>query len=66
VLASSAVEGVERVILASSSSVYGQSSRPTSESYLPDAYSNFYPLSKRVNEVTGKSSGATRCSRRLI
>jgi len=55
VLASSAVEGVRRVIIASSSSVYGQSSRPTSESDIPDSYSNFYPLSKRVNEMTGKS-----------
>jgi UDP-glucose 4-epimerase len=57
VLASSAVEGVKRVIIASSSSVYGQSSRPTSESDIPDSYSNFYPLSKRVNEMTAKSFG---------
>jgi len=55
VLASSAVEGVRRVIIASSSSVYGQTSRPSSESDIPDHYTNFYPLSKRINEMTAKS-----------
>jgi len=55
VLASSAVEGVRRVIIASSSSVYGQTSRPSSESDIPDRYTNFYPLSKRFNEMTAKS-----------
>jgi len=55
VLASSAVEGVRRVIIASSSSVYGQTSRPSSESDIPERYTNFYPLSKRINEMTAKS-----------
>jgi len=55
ILASSAVEGVRRVIIASSSSVYGQTSRPSSESDIPDRYANFYPLSKRFNEMTAKS-----------
>ena len=55
VLSSSSVEGVRRVIIASSSSVYGQTSRPSTESDIPDHYTNFYPLSKRVNEMTAKS-----------
>jgi len=55
VLASSAVEGVKRVIIASSSSVYGQTMVPSSESNIPDHYTNFYPLSKKVNEMTAKS-----------
>jgi len=55
VLASSAVEEVKRVIIASSSSIYGQTMAPSSESTIPDHYTNFYPLSKRVNEMTAKS-----------
>lgn len=52
VLAASAKSGVKRVILASSSSIYGQTSTSTSEEYLQDTYSNLYPLSKRINELT--------------
>lgn len=54
VLASSARNGVRRVILASSSSVYGDSMRISREEDLPDSYRNFYPVSKRINELTAK------------
>lgn len=54
VLAASAVSGVKRVILASSSSVYGGRSVPSKESDLPPHYSNLYPLTKRINEETAK------------
>ena len=52
VLASSAVEGVKRVIIASSSSVYGQLSTPAHEYDIQERLSNFYPLSKKINEIT--------------
>ncbi len=52
VLAASATSGVRRVILASSSSVYGSMSKPAKEDCLIDSFSNFYPLSKRINEMT--------------
>jgi len=52
VLASSAVEGVKRVILASSSSVYDQLSTPAHEYDIQERLSNFYPLSKKINEIT--------------
>jgi len=52
VLASSAVEGVKRVIIASSSSVYGQLSTPAYEYDIQERLSNFYPLSRKINEIT--------------
>ena len=54
VLAAGAINGVKRVILASSSSIYGQTSTPASETDLPSTYTNFYPGSKRINEITGR------------
>lgn len=54
VLAASATNGVKRVILASSSSIYGQISVPAAETELPSTYTNLYPASKRINEITGK------------
>jgi UDP-glucose 4-epimerase len=52
VLAASAVNGVKRVILASSSSVYGSTSKPSREDSSSDSFSNLYPLSKKINEIT--------------
>ena len=54
ILAASHANKVERTVIASSSSIYGNSSRMTSEDKLPKAYGNFYPLSKRINEMTAK------------
>ena len=54
VLAASAKNNVKRVILASSSSVYGDIREAARESELPAAYSNFYPMTKRINEMTAK------------
>ena len=54
VLAASAANKVKRVILASSSSIYGQTSVPAKEAELPSTYTNFYPGSKRINEITGR------------
>ncbi|MEM3455568.1 MAG: NAD-dependent epimerase/dehydratase family protein [Candidatus Micrarchaeia archaeon] len=53
VMAASAVNHVRRVILASSSSVYGNMIKIARESDLTDKFENFYPLSKRINELTG-------------
>ncbi len=54
VLAASAKNNVKRVILASSSSVYGDISEAAREPELPVAYSNFYPMTKRINEITAR------------
>ncbi len=55
VLASSLSEGVKRVILASSSSVYGDMKTAAAEESLPGQYGNFYPLSKLINELTART-----------
>jgi len=52
VLAASAVNGVKRVIIASSSSVYGSMHHIARESDVADKYENFYPMSKKINELT--------------
>ena len=52
VLAASANNNVKRVILASSSSIYGDIREAAKEPELPAAYSNFYPMTKRINEMT--------------
>ena len=52
VLAASAKNNVKRVILASSSSVYGDIREAAKEPELPAAYSNLYPMTKRINEMT--------------
>ena len=52
VLAASAASGVRRVILASSSSIYGSDTETMREDYLPSTYTNLHPLSKRINEMT--------------
>jgi UDP-glucose 4-epimerase len=54
VLAASQSNKVKRVVIASSSSVYGGASKVTSEDSIPETYSNFYPLTKRINEMTAK------------
>lgn len=54
VLAASAKNGVKKVILASSSSIYGDIKEAAKESILPDKYSNFYPMTKRINEMTAR------------
>ncbi|PMP75365.1 MAG: hypothetical protein C0180_01560, partial [Aciduliprofundum sp.] len=54
VLASSLHNNVKRVILASSSSVYGDSKTISIEDNIPENYRNFYPASKRINELTAK------------
>ncbi len=56
VLAASAKNNVKRVILASSSSVYGDINEAAVETRLPETYSNFYPMTKRINEMTAKLS----------
>ena len=52
VLAASAASGVKRVILASSSSIYGSDTGTMREDHLSSTYTNLYPLSKRINEMT--------------
>lgn len=57
VLAASARNNVKRVILASSSSVYGDLRKAAQEDILPEGYSNFYPVTKRINEMTARLMG---------
>ncbi len=54
VLAASAKNNVKRVILASSSSIYGDIREAAREPKLPATYSNFYPMTKRINEMTAR------------
>ena len=54
VLEASAKNNVKRVILASSSSIYGDIKRAAVETLLPETYSNFYPMTKRINEMTAR------------
>ena len=54
VLAASKAQGVKRVLIASSSSIYGSITKPVSEEKLPKRYKNFYPLTKRINEMTSE------------
>ena len=55
VLAASSRHGIKRVILASSSSVYGSQMKISKEDDIPGKYSNFYPVSKFFNEITAKT-----------
>ena len=55
VLAASSRHGIKRVILASSSSVYGSQMKISREDDIPGIYSNFYPVSKFFNEITAKT-----------
>ena len=54
ILAASQVNKVKRVVIASSSSIYGNSSGMTSEEITQKEYGNFYPLTKMINEMTAK------------
>ena len=54
ILAASQANKVKRVVIASSSSIYGNSSGMTSEDSPPKECSNFYPLTKMINEMTAK------------
>lgn len=54
VLAASAMRDVKRVIVASSSSLYRQLNLPAKEEDASDTFSNFYPASKKIDEITAK------------
>jgi UDP-glucose 4-epimerase len=54
VLAASLYNNVKKIILASSSSVYGDSKTISREDNIPETYRNFYPASKRINELTAR------------
>ena len=54
VLAASAKNNVKRVILASPSSIYGDIKQAAVETMIPEMYSNFYPMTKRINEMTAR------------
>ena len=54
ILAASQVNKVKKVVIASSSSIYGNSSGMTSEDSPPKKFGNFYPLTKMINEMTAK------------
>ena len=46
--------GGKRVVLASSSAIYGDMTKAVSEDMLPNAYKNAYPVTKKVNEITAR------------
>ncbi|MCL4332751.1 MAG: NAD-dependent epimerase/dehydratase family protein [Candidatus Thermoplasmatota archaeon] len=46
--------GVMKVVLASSSAIYGDMTEAANEDMLPNAYKNAYPVTKKVNEITAK------------
>ncbi|MGC8995526.1 MAG: NAD-dependent epimerase/dehydratase family protein [Thermoplasmata archaeon] len=54
VMAAAVKNNVKRIIIASSSSVYGNSKSVSVEDAIPENYLNFYPASKRINELTAK------------
>ena len=45
---------VKRVVLASSSAIYGDMTKAVSEDMLPNSYKNAYPVTKKVNEITAR------------
>ena len=45
---------MERVVLASSSATYGDSTSVSTESNVPDRYSNLYPVTKMVDEYLAR------------
>ncbi len=46
--------GINRVVLASSSAIYGDMTEAANEDMLPNAYKNAYPVTKKINEITAK------------
>jgi len=46
--------GIGRVVLASSSATYGDSTSVSTESNVPDRYSNLYPVTKMVDEYLAR------------
>ena len=46
--------GAKRVVIASSSAIYGDMKKPLPETVLPESYSNMYPVTKKINEITAK------------
>jgi UDP-glucose 4-epimerase len=56
--------GIRRVVMASSSSVYGDSREISTESRVPDKYANLYPVTKMLDEYLGRyysMRGETEC-----
>lgn len=56
--------GIRRVVMASSSSVYGDSREISTESSVPDRYANLYPVTKMLDEYLGRyysSRGEIEC-----
>ncbi len=51
---------VKKIILASSSAVYGDISTQTSESIITDSYPNLYAVTKYTNELTARSFSLLR------
>ncbi|EQD31463.1 NAD-dependent epimerase/dehydratase [mine drainage metagenome] len=57
VLEAARENGVKKVILASSSSIYGNSVKTTSEEDLDTEFINFYPMTKYFNEIMANLFG---------
>ncbi len=55
VLAAALLEKAKRVVIASSSAVYGNTSRACSEDDFQISFDNLYPATKLINEVTART-----------
>ena len=51
---------VKKVILASSSAIYGDTNAPTNQNMITDSYPNLYAVTKYTNELTARSFSLLR------
>ena len=60
ILKSAYKNNVKKVILASSSAIYGDIKTPATEDMITDSYPNLYAVTKYTNEITGRSFSLLR------
>jgi nucleoside-diphosphate-sugar epimerase len=54
VLQAASDSGLRKVVIASSSAIYGDMISAAAENASPEAYRNMYPVTKKINEITAK------------
>ena len=60
ILKSAYKNNIKKVILASSSAIYGDIKTPATEDMITDSYPNLYAVTKYTNEITGRSFSLLR------
>ena len=60
ILKSAYKNNIKKVILASSSAIYGNIKTPATEDMITDSYPNLYAVTKYTNEITGRSFSLLR------